>query len=99
MQILGAIFWSQTTLGAIFTRIFRAFAQIFSKPKLLEVRLQPLHPHTPTSNNTAFHNSIIGNFMVYQDRLETNLLQLFRHPENSEWFSMISVIIFEVNIQ
>jgi len=24
-----------------------------------------------------FHNSIIGNFMVYQDRLETNLLQLF----------------------
>ena len=27
-----------------------------------------------TSNNTAFHNSIIGNFVVYQDRLETNLL-------------------------
>jgi len=24
-----------------------------------------------------FHNSIIGNFVVYQDRLETNLLQLF----------------------
>jgi len=32
----------------------------------------------------SFHNSIIGNFMVYQDRLETNLLQLFGHPENSE---------------
>ena len=39
MQTLGAIFWSQTTLGAIFTRIFRAFAQIFSKSKLLGVVL------------------------------------------------------------
>jgi len=24
-----------------------------------------------------FHYSIVGNFMVYQDRIETNLLQLF----------------------
>jgi len=39
---------------------------------------------TPTSNTTAFHNSIIGNFVICQDRLETNLLQLFRYPENSE---------------
>jgi len=31
-------------------------------------------------------------------RLETNLLQLFVHPEDSEWFSIIFVIIFEVNI-
>jgi len=47
-----------------------------------------------------FYKSIIGNgnFMVYQDRLETNLLQLFTHPENSEWFSIISAIIFKVNI-
>jgi len=30
----------------------------------------------------SFHNSFIGNFMVYQDRLETNLLQPFAHPEN-----------------
>jgi len=36
--------------------------------------------------------------MVDKDRLETNLLQLFAHPENSEWFSIIFVIIFEVNI-
>jgi len=36
--------------------------------------------------------------MVYQDRIETNLLQLFEHPEISEWFSIISVIIFEINI-
>ena len=44
------------------------------------------------------HNSIISNFMIYQDRIETNLLQLFAHPQNLEWFSIISVIIFEVNI-
>jgi len=29
-------------------------------------------------------NSIIGNFVAYQDRLETNLLQSFGNPENSE---------------
>jgi len=40
---------------------------------------------TSISNTTAFHNSIIGNFVVYQERL----LQLFRHPENSEWFSQV----------
>jgi len=45
-----------------------------------------------------FHNSITGgNFMVYQDRLETNLLQLFAHPEISEWLSTLSVIIFQAN--
>jgi len=36
--------------------------------------------------------------MVDQGLLETNLLQLFAHPESSEWFSIISVIIFEVKI-
>jgi len=36
--------------------------------------------------------------MVWQDRFETNLLQLFAHPETSEWFSIISVITSEVNI-
>ena len=44
-----------------------------------------------------FHYSIMGNFIVYQDRIETNLLQLFVQQENSEWLSIISVI-FEVNI-
>jgi len=39
----------------------------------------------------------MGNFMVYQDRLETYLLQLFTHPDTSEWFSIVSVINFEVN--
>jgi len=43
------------------------------------------------------HNSIIGNFMMCQDRIETNFLQLSAHPENSEWFSLISVIISEAN--
>jgi len=32
-------------MGAIFTRIFKAFAQIVSKSKLFGVRLQPLHTH------------------------------------------------------
>ena len=36
--------------------------------------------------------------MVDQYRPETNLLQLFALPENSECFSLISVIIFEGNI-
>jgi len=34
---------------------------------------------------------------MFTKRLETNLLQLFAHPEDSEWFSIIFVIIFEVN--
>jgi len=42
-----------------------------------------------------FYNRIIGNFMVYKDRLETNLFQLFVHPQND--FLYISAIIFEVN--
>jgi len=37
-----------------------------------------------TGAEVPFHNSIIGEFMVYQDRLETNSLQVFGHPENSE---------------
>jgi len=36
--------------------------------------------------------------MVHQYRIETSLQQLFAHRENSEQFSVISVIIFEVNI-
>jgi len=27
-----------------------------------------------------FHNILADNFMVFQDQLETNLLQLFAHP-------------------
>ena len=42
------------------------------------------------------HNSITGNFMLYQNILEE--LQLFTLPENSEWFSRISVINFEIKI-
>jgi len=45
-----------------------------------------------------FHYSIIGNFLVCQDQIETNLLQLFAQQENSEWFSIISVNVFEINI-
>jgi len=32
-----------------------------------------------TGAQVPLHNSIISNFMIYQDRLETNLLQLFTH--------------------
>ena len=35
---------------------------------------------TPTSNTTAFLKNFIRNFMVHQDWLETNLLQIFGHP-------------------
>jgi len=51
-----------------------------------------------TGAEVPFHNRIIGNFMVDKHRLETKLLQLFAHPQNSEWFSIISAIIFEVNV-
>jgi len=51
-----------------------------------------------TEVEVPFHYRIIGNLMVYQDRLKTNLLQLFAQPENSECFFIISAIIFEINI-
>jgi len=51
-----------------------------------------------TAVEVPFHDSIVDNFMFYQDKLETNLLQLFAHPDNSEWFSIIFAIIFEINI-
>jgi len=35
--------------------------------------------------------------MFYHDRIETNLLRPFAHPENSDWFSII-FLISEVNI-
>ena len=45
-----------------------------------------------------FHKNIMGSFMVYQYRLETYSLELIARPENSEWFSIISVVVFEVNM-
>jgi len=50
-----------------------------------------------TGAKVPFHNSIIGDFMAYQDRHETNFLKIFVHPENKERFSVISVAIFEAN--
>jgi len=32
------------------------------------------------------HNRIIRHFLVYKDRLETNLLQPFAHPKNQNGF-------------
>ena len=37
----------------------------------------------------SFHNSITGNFIVYQHRIEANSLQLFAHSENLEWRSTL----------
>jgi len=48
--------------------------------------------------DVIFYITFIGNFIFYQDWIETDLLKLFAHPEISEWFSVISVIIFEINI-
>ena len=59
------------------------------------LRFHHLHP---TSNTTAFLNSIVGNFVIYQDWLQTNLLQLFGHLEDLESFFIIDVIILEVSI-
>ena len=36
--------------------------------------------------------------MAYQNRFEIDLLQLFEHPENWRWSSVISFVVFEVNI-
>ena len=44
------------------------------------------------------YKSIVSNFMVYQDQIETNLLQLFAHQETSQWFYIIFGVIFEVDI-
>jgi len=49
-----------------------------------------------TGAEVPCHNSVIGNFMVYQDRLEINSLQLFGHQDRMIFY--ISIIIFEVNI-
>jgi len=51
-----------------------------------------------TGAEVDFYNSITGNFMVYQDLFETNLLQLFTNPQHLESFSAISVFGFVVNI-
>jgi len=51
-------------------------------------------PYRKGSNGAdlPFSNNIIGNFIVYQDRIETVLLKLCAHPENLKGFSAISVI-------
>ena len=45
-----------------------------------------------------FHNSIVGSFIFYEHRVETNLLGLFAHPENVQCCPIIFVILSEVNI-
>jgi len=51
-----------------------------------DVGIAPLPFHMGgTGAEVPFHESITGNFMVYQDQLETFLLQLFAHPVTSEF--------------
>ena len=46
-----------------------------------------------------FHNSILANLMLYRNRLETNLLQLFARPQKCQNVCfIISLIIVEVKI-
>jgi len=56
-------------------------------------RIFLLCPFTRGATGAEVLFSIIGNLMVYEDRVETNLSQLFVHTENSEWLSIISNII------
>jgi len=44
----------------------------------------------------AFYNSIKDNFVVYQDRFEINVLQLFAHPQTSEWLLLLLSGYFKV---
>jgi len=61
--------------------------------------LPPILPKKgETEAGVPCRNNIAGNVMVHPYRIETNLLQLFAHPESSEGFSVIYVIIFEINI-
>jgi len=79
---LGRHFLKSNNVERHFYPGFQGFCPDFQQIKTLGGCA--CNPCTPSSNTAAFHNSITGNFMVYQDRLETNSLQLFRHPENSE---------------
>jgi len=57
--------------------------------------LPPYQGRRITGAEVPFHDSIISNFMVFEDRLETNLLQYSRTQKIQNVFY---VIIFEVNI-
>jgi len=51
-----------------------------------------------TGAEMPFHRSVIGNFMVYQDRLETFIAAIRTARNLRVVFYNLSVIIFEVNI-
>jgi len=48
-------------------------------------------------DGVPFYKSTVRNFIVYQHRIQNDLLQLFVHTETSKRFSIISCYIFEVN--
>jgi len=60
---------------------------------ILGVRCTAAHLCLQYVYHFELRHQLAANFTVYQDRLKTNLLQLFAQPENAEWFSIISFII------
>jgi len=78
---LGHRFLKSSNVGHHFHTDYQGCCQDFQQIKTFGCVLAS---PAPTSNTTDFHNSIIGNFMVYQDQLETWSLQLLEHSENSE---------------
>jgi len=51
-----------------------------------------------TGAEVPIHNGIIGNYMVIKIDLKQIYCRYSGVQKNPEWFSIISVIIFEVNI-
>jgi len=72
---LGRRFLKSSNAGHHFSADYQGCCHDFQQIKTFGVRL---HPQPPTSNTTAFHKSIIGNFVVYQDRLEHMVIAAFR---------------------
>jgi len=62
---LGRHFLKSSNVGRHFYAYFQGCCPDFQQIKTSGVRLHP------TSNTSAFHNSIKGNLVVYQDRVET----------------------------
>ena len=78
---LGRHFLKSSKVGRHFHADYQGCCPDFQQIKTFGGALA----HLPPTSTTVFHNSIIVNFVVYQDRPETYSLELFEHPENSEW--------------
>jgi len=50
--------------------------------RALEMLQAPRYLNPALGERCLYHNTTTGNSMINQDRIETNLLQLFAHQEN-----------------